>query len=220
MNASFERYTGFPLRTRIGPPPIASETVPQPGWRISRSVTVVPIGASAWSFVAAIPRATSTAVPGAIATGPFWLTLTTGAARSAFGVAAGNGESTSAIEPAICGVERPQSVVKREIPFFPGAWFRKLRVRRWPSPRHVPRNLIRRTSSVPSSVIPALERDAFGGVTRTPSRSRTPLGRPVESEKRSPFTPTVVLVVDSRRSIDDTVSLPVTDPFERTGLSR
>ena len=68
MNASFARYTGAPSRTSTGPPPIASATVrpvrledePQRHRRADC--------ASACSFAAALPRATSTAVPGAIRT--------------------------------------------------------------------------------------------------------------------------------------------------------
>jgi hypothetical protein len=107
----------------------------------------------------------------------------TGTAMSVFGVAGGNEPRTTAHAPAMRGVVAPQSEVKSEIPFVPGALLRKLSARRWPIPRHVPRKPTLRTSSSPSRVMPALERDEFGGVASTPSRRRIPLGRPSEGEK-------------------------------------
>ena len=82
--------------------------------------------------------------------------------------------------------------MKSAIPFFPGALLNSFSERRWPLPRQVPKNLTRLTSSVPSSVMPALERCPFGGLTRTPSRRRMPLGFPSAQAKRSPLTPTTV----------------------------
>ena len=64
VKASFDLYTGTPSRTRTGPPPIASDTTAQSGVSPSRSVTTDPGCASTWSFVAALPRATRTALPG------------------------------------------------------------------------------------------------------------------------------------------------------------
>ena len=118
------------------------------------------------------------------------------------------------------GVAGPQSDVKSEMPFVPGALFRKFSARRCPVPAPGAEEPDRRTSSRPSSVIPALERVEFGGVASTPSRRRIPLGRPSASEKKSPLTPTVVACVASRRCIAETVSRWTTDSFESTGRSR
>src|SRR5262245_9911048 len=107
----------------------------------------------------------------------------TGTVRSAFGVAGGKDPRTTANAPAMRGVVEPQSVVNSEMPFVPGALLRKFSARRCPDPRHVPRKLTRRTSSRPSSVTPALEREGFGGVASTPSRRKIPLGRPSDGEK-------------------------------------
>ncbi len=178
MNASLARKTGTPSRTRTGPPPIASLTVSHPGWRISRTVTEVPAGASAESFWAAVPRATSTAVPGAIGTDAFWMTPETPAKWSTFGVAASNGERITETAPGMRGVDGPQSGVKIEMPFASGASLNALRALRWLSPRQVPKRRTRRTSSVPSSVIPALERFPLGELTSTPSFKKMPLGPP------------------------------------------
>jgi hypothetical protein len=60
-----------------------------------------------------------------------------------------------------------------------GAWFMSVSVRRWPRPRQVPKNSTRRISSDPSGERPTLERSPDGGLSTTPSRIRTPLGRPV-----------------------------------------
>ena len=73
---------------------------------------------------------------------------------------------------------------------------------------------------MPSSITPVLERPGFGCVTSTPSRSRIPLGRPSESEKKSPLTPTEVAVDESRFCIDETCSRPRTVSFESTGRMR
>ncbi len=143
----------------------------------------MPEVASAWSFVAAFPRATSTAVPGWIRTAELAAADGTGTAMSVFGVAGGNDPRTAANAPGMRGVVVPQSSVKSEMPFVPGALFRYVSARRCPVPRQVPRNPTLRTSSSPSSVIPALERAAFGGVARTPSCRRMPLGRPSDGEK-------------------------------------
>ena len=51
------------------------------------------------------------------------------------------------------------------------------------TPCQVPTNAIRRTSSVPSVVTPALERESDGGLATCPSRISTPLGRPVANVK-------------------------------------
>ena len=69
-------------------------------------------------------------------------------------------------------------------------------------------------------MIPALERDGFGGDASTPSLRRMPLGRPSATAKKSPLTPTDVACVASRLSIAETVSRPTIDSFERTGLRR
>jgi hypothetical protein len=71
-------------------------------------------------------------VPGAIGRASFSARSATPALRSAFGVAAGNGERTTAkeLDPATLGVDVPQSEVNREMPFGPGALLRKFRARR------------------------------------------------------------------------------------------
>ena len=68
---------------------------------------VPPTGASVWSFAAAVPRATRTAVPGASPTGPFCEKLATVAVISVFGVEAGKPESATAYEPVSRGVDAP-----------------------------------------------------------------------------------------------------------------
>ena len=67
----------------------------------------MPTGASACSFVAAIPRATSTAVPGAIPTDPFCEVLATVEAMSVLGVEAGKPERSTEYDPEIRGVDVP-----------------------------------------------------------------------------------------------------------------
>src|SRR2546425_1949861 len=77
VKSSKDRYTGFPSRTMIGPPPIASETLDQGGVRVSRTVTFAPIGASADRKPACAPRATSTAPSEGIGWLPpltYWIT--------------------------------------------------------------------------------------------------------------------------------------------------
>ena len=75
-------------------------------------------------------------------------------AMSTFGAVGGKGESTTAYEPASCGVVRPQSEEKSVIPLGPGGLLKYVTARRGPVPRQVPRNAILRTSSVPSSIDP------------------------------------------------------------------
>ena len=58
-----------------------------------------------------------------------------------------------------------------------------LSVRLAPAPCQVPKNEMRRTSSVPSVVTPALERSFDGGLATWPSRISTPLGTPVANVK-------------------------------------
>ena len=139
---------------------------------------------------------------------------------SVFGTEAGNGARTTAKEPSTRGVERPQSEVKSEIPFLPGASLKSLSALRCPVPRHVPKKLTRRTSSVPSRPMPALERWPFGGVTSTPSRMRIPVGLPSAIREKSPLTPTIVAWLASRRCIDERVSSRSTDSLESTVRSR
>ena len=79
------------------------------GLEDERSVSVVPGAASACSFVAALPRATSTAVPGWIRTEVPDAALRTGTTRSVFGVADGKAPSTAVNAPAMRGVDEPQS---------------------------------------------------------------------------------------------------------------
>ena len=103
----------------------------QPSWRFSRSVTLVPSGASAASRCAAEPRATSTAVPGAIGTDALCLESVTPAKRSAFVNAPSNGASVTASDPGTRGVAGPQSGVKMAMPFGSGASLKALRSRPW-----------------------------------------------------------------------------------------
>src|SRR5205085_1608575 len=70
-NISLARKIGFPLRTRSGPPPIASVTSLQLGVSVSLMVSGVPAGASATSFAPPVPRPTITAPPSGIAVPPF-----------------------------------------------------------------------------------------------------------------------------------------------------
>ena len=63
---------------------------------------------------------------------------------------------------------------------------------------------------------PALERPSFGGLTRTPSRRKMPLGLPSAQRQRSPLTPTIVAFDARRFCIDETVSRPTTASFEST----
>ena len=81
---------------------------------MSRSVTVWPTGASAWSLDAAVPRATSTALPAGMPTRALETVLVTVASMSTFGADGGNSESTAATEPSTRGVMRPQSDVKSD----------------------------------------------------------------------------------------------------------
>ncbi len=85
-------------------------------------------------------------------------TWITGPTRSVFGVVGGKGEMTASVTPDWTGVAGPYARVKSEMPFAPGDWLRSFSVRRWPRPRQVPKNSIRRTSSAPSGVTPVLER--------------------------------------------------------------
>ena len=55
---------------------------------------------------------------------------------------------------------------------------------------------------------------------RIPSRRKTPLGLPSANLEKSPFTPTWVACVASRRCIEETVSRPSTVSFESTVRSR
>ena len=103
---------GAPSRTIWGPPPIAETMSGQSGLRVSCVVTSCPTGASAVSTAAAAPTATSTAPPGGIGTAaPPVRISTTGAWRSVFGVAAGNGNRTAETAPALGGVVGPHTCV-------------------------------------------------------------------------------------------------------------
>ena len=82
----------------------------------------------------------------------------------------------------------------------------------------MPKNSTRRTSSAPSGVTPTLERSPYGGLSTTPSRISTPLGRP-ESAKKSPLTPTIVAVDERRFCIEVTRSRPWIVSFESAGRS-
>ncbi len=56
-------------------------------------------------------------------------------------------------------------------------------VRLAPVPCQVPKNEIFLMSSVPSVVMPALDRSPYGALESWPSRISTPLGTPVSKEK-------------------------------------
>ncbi len=170
--------------------------------------------------MAAVPRATTTALPTGMPTRAFCTVLVTTDSMSTFGAVGGNGERTAANDPSTRGVMRPQSDVKSATWFVPGGLLISVSVRRGPFPRQVPRKPILRTSSVPSSVTPALDRPGFGGVTSTPSRITMPLGRPSASVKKSPLTPTDVAVDERRFCIEETDSRPSTDSLESTGRMR
>jgi hypothetical protein len=58
-----------------------------------------------------------------------------------------------------------------------------LRLRFAPVPCQVPKKEIRRMSSVPSAVTPALERAPDGALATCPSRMKTPVGTPVAKVK-------------------------------------
>ena len=113
VKSSPARKTAAPSRTICGPPPIAATTPGQSGLKTRRDVTSCPTGASAVSAAAAAaPFATSTAPPGGIGTGAAPVRISvTGATRSAFGVAAGNGKRISAVAPATAGVAGPHAWV-------------------------------------------------------------------------------------------------------------
>jgi len=87
----------LPARKSTGPPPIASVTALQSTLNVSRAVTVVPTGASATSFEALEPRATSTAPPGGMGVSPPVLICTTVPVRSVFGRASGKPDSTASV---------------------------------------------------------------------------------------------------------------------------
>ena len=103
---------GAPSRTICGPPPIAETMSGQSGLRLSWVVTICPTGASAVSAAAAAPTATRTAPPGGIGTAaPPVRSSTTGAWRSVFGVAAGNGNRIADTAPGFGGVAGPHTCV-------------------------------------------------------------------------------------------------------------
>ena len=159
-------------------------------------------------------------MPGATVSDAFGPVSVTTAVMSVLGVAAANPDSTTEYDPLPRGVGAPQSEVNSATPSSPGSVLNALMPRLSQRPRQLPTRPTRRTSSVPSSSTPALERVGLGGVTRMPSRSVIPLGRPSASEKRSPLTPTEVACVERRRCIADTVSRSITDSFESAGRRR
>ena len=146
-------------------------------------------------------------------------TWITGPERSVFGAVGGSGKITASVTPACTGVAGPYAGVKSAIPFAFGSALSAFSARRWPVPRQVPKNSIRRTSRPPSAVMPTLERSPYGGLSTTPSRIRMPLGRPVDQLNMSPLTPTIVACVESRLCIALTRSVPGMSSFESTGLS-
>jgi hypothetical protein len=148
---------------------------------------------------------------------PFCVIWITGPEMSRLGTDGGNGKMTASTAPATAGVAGPHAGVKSATPFAPGVWLRSMG-RRWPVPRQVPNIRTRSTFSVPSAVIPMLERSASGGWSSTPERSRIPLGRPSAHAKRSPLTPAAVESRERFDWIELTFSRPRIAPFERTGL--
>ena len=113
----------------------------------------------------------------------------------------------------------PHALVKSEIWFSFGSWLRSFRTRRWPLPCQVPKNEIRRTSSVPPGRIPRLERPPKGGLSSCPPRITIPLGLPSLKAEKSPFTPATVAEPLTPRCIAVTVSRPLNVLLERIGAS-
>ena len=184
---------GQPLRTIWGPPPIAATTPGQPGRSWRRTVTSAPGSASSTSASARrAPREQHSAARRDLDRGAACPHLTDNgtevevrhrlgkreehdhrrAGNERRGWAVGVGEQPDLARLGHL-VERRDGVLRARA--LPGAEERDL------APM----------SSRPSLVMPALERALRGGLTRTPSRMRTPLGRPVASVKKSPFTPAV-----------------------------
>jgi hypothetical protein len=193
VNCSPALKTGLPSRTRTGPPPIASTTpaARQSGLSRRRNAMAVPTGASARNRCADVPRATSTAPSRGIGVSPFSLIETTGPETSPPVVVGGSGSITASTVPSAAGVAGPQDGVKSVAPFAPGAWLTSIG-RRSLVPRHVPNIRSLSTSSVPSEVMPRLERSGFGEWSSTPVRMRVLLGLPSAHAKRSPLTPATV----------------------------
>ena len=217
-NISLARKIGFPLRTRSGPPPIASVTSLQLGVSVSRIVSGVPAGASPTSFAPPVPRPTITAPPGGIVVPPFVGPIcATRDGSSTPGVVGGSEGRTASVTPAICGVVGPHAGVNRLTPFAPGTWFSRSG-RRWPLPRQTPSYATRSTRSVPSAAMPMLERWARGGESRTPERMRMLDGSP-PTANRSPFTPATVAAGESFFSIAVSFSRPRMTLFESAGRS-
>jgi hypothetical protein len=114
MKFSPASNTALPLLTRTGPPPIASITLCQSLGRTKWVVIEVPVVPSSSSFAPIVfPSAISTAPSGGIGVPPpVAETDVTGATRSVFGAAEGNGSSTASTAFGITGVRAPQAGVK------------------------------------------------------------------------------------------------------------
>ena len=215
---SFARKTGFPLRTRTGPPPTASRMSLQRGVRIKRIATLPPAGTSAVSVFTCAPRATRTAPFGGIAWLPPWRTCVTGAVSVVFGVAAGNRASTASTVPLSVGVAAPHAAVYSVTAERPGGSFRPSG-RNCPVPFHVPLSETRSTWSEPSASKPAAERPPRVPAPSTPPRIRTLDGVPHRVSKKSPLTPTTVADGAMPLSISVRRSRPGTAPFDNQARS-
>ena len=116
----------------------------------------------------------------------------TGTARSVFGVAAGKRAEHDRERARDRGVSpSPSPSVKSEIPFVPGALFRKLRARRWPEPRQVPRKLD------PPHVERAVERHAGARARRVRRRREDAVAN--EDAARAAVARREVVAVDADR---------------------
>ena len=89
--------------------------------------------------------------------------------------------------------------------------------RRWLVPRHVPSNATLATVSEPSAPMPRLERPVAGAESSEPPRMRIPVGAPGLAAKKSPLTPTVVLVPLTSFCMSVSFSVPTIAPFESAG---
>src|SRR5439155_14788302 len=141
--------------------PSAPVTVPQFGGKISLTVTFVPCTASACSFAASEPDASSTAPSAGTTTGPLAVEAT-GEVRSVLGAGAGNGSRTTAKPFVTAGVSPAQAEVKSTVWLPLGFWLMPSTGRRWPLPFQVPANEVRPTCSAPAASIATDDRAGEG----------------------------------------------------------
>ncbi len=67
--------------------------------------------------------------------------------------------------------------------------------------------------------MPRLERELSGAESSAPPRMRMPLGLPGSAAKKSPLTPTTVVVAESSFSMSVSFSVATMALFESTGVS-